>query len=228
MTLKQKFDKMKTSPVGEFINSSVPLLKIALALFKGKEYYPDVTNPSTIYDGWQYVMDTLGMGDEWKAISRSAKPQAMVEGSYFKQKRNILFNSILPGDAAVYDTRDMLDEFYEKNNLPKWDAGENLNPKSLEYKRSSAAYNYRLALKLDDTQSAQYYLMQYAAAGGTQATFKASLQATYPAQFIKKEYKKMFLAQLTSEEKQIYNRANSWIDQIIAEAEKDISKLPKK
>ena len=168
----------------------------------GKEFFPDPSNPKTMRDKWEYVFNQVGFKDEYKALT--GKP--IIEGSYSKQKRSIIFSSVLPGDAAFWDIYDIQDAYYQRYNkgqsMTTWQ-----NQSSNEAKKANAVYYYKLALKMEDKESAEKYLKEYVFYGGTKKTFESSMRSMQPLYWMSKADKKKLLEEMTEKEKETYDRA---------------------
>lgn len=208
--LGDKLKEIALSPLYQLYNSSWPATKIVYELVTGKTYYPDPTKPSAIRDTWEYIFGQVGLKDEYKAIV--GKPIA--EGSYWTSKRNLLWNSVLPGDAALYDTMDMVSDYYafigESGTYSQF-----MDKDTDKYKRSQAAYYYKMALKLDDYKAAEKYLAEYVAYGGTKKTLKQTMQYIDPTAGMNASKRADFLEWLTPEQKERYDKGMEWYREIL-------------
>lgn len=209
MQLSDKIKEMASSPLLDAFNSSWPVAKIAFELVTGKTYFPDPKNPATIRDIWEYVFSQVGFKDEYKALA--GKP--IDQGSYLMQKRNILFNSVMPGDAAFYDVYDMVDEYYksigESNTFMNY-----MDKNTDKYKKSQAVYYYKSALKLGDAKAAEKYLAEYVLYGGTKATLKDSMAYLDPTNALSSKKKADFLKWITPEQKETYDKAMEYYKEL--------------
>jgi hypothetical protein len=128
--------------------------------------------------------------------------------------QSIVANTAIKGDVAMWEVYNMMDDFYAENDISPYE------PKG--YRRGTtawdkwvAAYYFKLALKLDDKQAMQKYLGDYVALGGTAKTMDASLRAMAPAQFLETKYRDSFFAQLTPEEKETFDRALEYYNELV-------------
>lgn len=210
MSQTDKLKEIALSPLYQLYNSAWPVAKIATELITGKTYYPDPSKPSSIRDTWEYLFGQVGLKDEYKAIA--GKPIA--DGSYWTSKRNLLWNSVLPGDAALYDTMDMVNDYYayigESSTYNQF-----MDKDTDKYKRSQAAYYYKMALKLDDYKAAEKYLAEYVAYGGTKKTLKQTMQYIDPTAGMNASKRADFLEWLTPEQKERYDKGMEWYREIL-------------
>jgi hypothetical protein len=209
MKLEDKMKEMLMSPVKDIFNSSFPLAKMSVELITGQELFPDPSNPRQIRDRWEYVFGQVGFKDEYKALA--GKP--IVEGSYTKQKRSILFTSVVPGEAAYWDVYDMQDEFYARYDKSKRSFGWQ-DPSSADAKKANAAYYYKVALKMEDWKAAEKYLKEYVFYGGTEKTFEATMKSMVPLYGMSKDDKAKLISELTPEEKEQYNKAVAYFEEL--------------
>jgi hypothetical protein len=193
----------------DWVNSSFPIGKLFLAYALGVDYYPDASNPREIYDKMEFTMKQVGLDDEWRALNGLP----IKNGNWLvNENMDNLMNSVLPGDASIYDVNDMITDFMQENNYSYMDKKyTQLVPDSLEAKRSSAAYNYKLALKLGDKNAAEKYLIEYAYYGGTGKTIAATIRAGQNYTWLKKDQKTEFVASLNAEEKETFDRYEAYI-----------------
>ena len=210
--------EMLMSPIMDSYNSSWPLVKIVTELISGKEFFPDPSNPRQIRDRWEYLFKQVGFGTEYKVLA--GKP--VDSGSYPKQKREILWNSVLPGDAALFDVYDMVGDYY--NSIGESDTFVNyMNPNTDKYKRSQAAYYYKLSLKLEDWKAAEKYLAEYVGYGGTKKTLNSTMRYINPLNGMNNTKKSGFLQWITPDDKARLDKAMEWYKELL-----DLSIEPEK
>lgn len=188
----------------DWINSSMPFAKLLLAYTLGVDYYPDASNPREIRDKMEYTMKQVGLDNEWRALNG----MPIQSGNIFTEKMDNLLNSTLPGDASVYDVNEMIEDFMIENNYSykPYKASADVSPGSLTAMRSSAAYNYKLAIKLGDKNAAEKYLIEYAYYGGTSNGIATSVRSSFAYTKLSKEKKAEFVASLTPDERKTFER----------------------
>ena len=86
---------------------------------------------------------------------------------------------MLPGDAALSDMYGIVEDYYayigESATYTNY-----MNPNTDKFKRSQAAYYYKMSLKLEDWRAAEKYLAEYVSLGGTDKTLKATMRYLNP------------------------------------------------
>jgi hypothetical protein len=162
-------------------------------------------------DRWEYLFGQVGLSEEYKKISG----KAIVDGSYFKQKHSILFNSVYEGDVAYWDLMDLKDRWYRIADKSAVDISDKY-PDSTDSKRKEAMYYYKQALKLNDTKAAERYMKEFVFYGGTDKKMKDSLEATDPLYGMKNKDKTEFIAWLNPEEKLICDKAMRYYEETLA------------
>lgn len=210
MKLEDKMKEMLMSPVHDIFNSSFPLAKMSVELITGKELFPDPSNPKQMRDRWEYIFNQVGFRDEYKALA--GKP--IIEGSYTKQKRSIIFSSVVPGDAAYWDVYDMTDDFYKRHDISQRSSSWS-DPSSKDAKKANAAYYYKVALKMQDTKAAERYLKEYVFYGGTKSTFESTMRSMAPLHWMSKTDKKLFFSEMTAQEKEQYDKAVAYFEELM-------------
>jgi hypothetical protein len=182
----------------DWINSSFPLGKLFLGYALGVDYYPDASNPRDIRDKMEFTMKQVGLDNEWRALMG----MPITSGSIFTEQMDRVLNSVLPGDAAVYDVNEMIEDFMIENNYSykPYESSKDVSPDSLEANRASAAYNYKLAIKLGDKNAAEKYLIEYAYYGGTSKGIATSIRSSLVYTKLSPEEKEQFKASLTPDE----------------------------
>jgi hypothetical protein len=212
ITLGDKLKEMLMLPVYDTLNSMHPIFKSSLELIMGKQLYPDPSNPVNIRDRGEYIFNQFGLKDEYNAIKGKPLPQ----GSYAKQRlSSILANVVIPGDSAYWDINDVKDDFYRANDITKM-YSEYKDKTSSAYKRSQAAYYYKVALKLEDTRAAEKYLIEYMENGGTKSKMNQSLASMHPLYGMTNADKDKFLDWLNPDELKDYYTAVDYYEEIIA------------
>jgi hypothetical protein len=223
MSYEQFIKDAATSPIYELMTGSMPAVQVVLALTLGETYYPDPTKPTQIKDFLEYMADQVGLKDEYKWLSGQPLP----DGDFKQQLIQRLFKETVPGDAAVWDTYDLIDQFRALNNLPEQYSSK-YDYSSVEGKRHLAAYYYKLSLKLKDTDAAEKYLAEYIFYGGTQKSFNSVMNWWYPTASLSTKQKENFINWVNEdpESKKEYETAMAFIDSLVEEGGQSTRQLP--
>jgi hypothetical protein len=200
-TLREIALEMIKSPVNVVTQGVTPVAKMPAELLTGKQLFPDAFNPRGIRDRAYYVAQSIGLGDEYKALAR------MPSEGYAKSMSKFFVYESDPGQNAFNDIHEEKARFMEK--IGKGGEGGFMSPKS------NALYNLRLAIKLKDKDAAKKYGDEYAKMGGTQKGFMASLQRMHPLASLKPNERAAFVATLTSEDREKLIRAIHFYDTVM-------------
>jgi hypothetical protein len=185
-----------------------PLMVSGIELATGKKgYYFDPENPSEMKDRLAYVFDQAGFGPVYTYLAKLPANDSTYT--------NAVANSVAKGDAAMWAVYDMTDEFYKKNDISPYVPGVPVRG-TTEWKKKTAAYYYKVALRLGDSAAIEKYLVEYVSYGGTRKSLDASVAAMQPLRFMEKQYRAAFEAQLTPEEVQIIKTAMAYYKEIDA------------
>ena len=192
------------------IFSISPILMQGYELASGKKgYYFDPENPSEIRDRWQYFFQQAGFGPVYTWLAKlPANPST--------QGVSALANSVASGDAAMWAVWDMQEDYYAENDISQYKFS-GYERDSIKWKKSNAAYYYKMAIKLNDKDAIVKYLSLYVSLGGTKDTMNASFSTMEPLHFMSKKDKKKFLAQLTDEEKEKLEEAKEYYQSLSKE-----------
>jgi hypothetical protein len=212
-TMKEIAQDMGKSPVNKLAQGVSPLIKTPAEIATGKRLFPDVFNARSIKDNPQYIAESLGLGNEFKAISktetareigiapRPAKPYSPEIAG------NLLYYKAEPNQSAYYSIQDKKREFLK--SIGKGGDGEFSSPKS------DALRNYKIALRLKDTESAGYYLTEYKKLGGTKKGLQKSLESLDPLAGIKSDEVKKFKQGLTVEQQKELEKATTYYKTVL-------------
>jgi hypothetical protein len=208
-TLEDIANEMTAPNIGRIIFSINPLLMQGVELASGKSgYYFDPENPSQIRDRLQYIFKQAGFGPIYDIVAGKPSNLATTWGT-------ALANNVATGDAAMWAVYDMEDEYKKENDLGSR-PNISYDRDSKEYKKSLAAFYYKLGIKLNDTNAIAKYMAEYVALGGDAKSMDKSLQTLMPLQFMNKEERVKMIAQMTAEEKETYDRAMEYYNMIRA------------
>jgi hypothetical protein len=197
-----------------------PLMLESYEVLTGKSgYYYDPESPTEIKDRVKYVFDHAGFGPVYEWISGKPSNTATSWGK-------MVSSNALKGDVAFWETYDMIDDWYaeQRKNKP---GGDPYDKGTVEYDRYIALYYYKLALKLDDKDAMEKYLLQYIANGGTKKFYDASFRTLMPGFNMEKTDKKNFLAGLAEDERKTYDRAVAWYKELYSLSEEGKKEVPK-
>lgn len=186
-TLKEVAVDMAKSPVNVIVQGLSPLLKMPAEIVSGKQLFPDAFRPRTIRDTGTYLADGIGLGAEYRALmGLPAKP-------YNESMKDFFFYTVDSGQSAYRDVYEMKNRFFKK--IEKESYGSFISPKS------NALYNYRLALRYDDEDTATKFLTQYFDMGGTKQGLTSGIEALSPFSGLSKKEQREFVRSLDEEER---------------------------
>ena len=193
MTIKEAATEMAKGPLNVIAQGIAPWWKVPAEFATGKSLYPDVTKPGTIRDKKLYIARQLKLGDEYTALA------GLPSEGYDKSLKKLFVYSSNPGMAAYSDIMDEKRRFAERNG--KEGEGFFITPKG------NALYNYKLALRYKDFKSAEHYLDDYIAKGGTAEGFSRSMQSMNPLYGMNPMDRMQFVSNLNEESMKKLERA---------------------
>ncbi len=212
-SLKEIVQDMAKSPVNKIVNGISPTIKTPGELLTGKKLFPDSFQPGTIRDSGQYVADSLGLGNEFKSITRSrlaemagVSPRPGKYGVY-EFFDNITHYKAEPNQTAYYKIKYKMHDFLKKEG--KGGEGDFMSPKT------EALRNYKIALRYQDADSATYYLQEYEKAGGTKKGLEKSLEAMEPLSALGAKDKEKFKSSLSEEDKKELEKATVYYKNVL-------------
>ncbi|MDK2932789.1 MAG: hypothetical protein PWP27_599 [Clostridiales bacterium] len=145
-----------------------PYIKTPFEAIAGITGYPDLENMRKVRDKGEYIAQTLGLEEEYKAIVGKPKRKP-----YFENLDKMFIYKADPKESAYYEMLDKKRQF-EKSQGKTPSTILNDNP------RSKALYNFKLALKYKDKKAAYKYLEAYFENGGTGRGITQSLSTMSP------------------------------------------------
>jgi hypothetical protein len=207
-TLKDCAIEMVKAPINTFWQALGPHVKTPIELLRGEKTYPDVYKPSTIRDKWLYLAESVGLGDEYKALTNMpARP-------YADTLQNIVASVADPGESSYYDILDEKNEYMRKAGKGS-DFGAAVNP------RSKALYYLKMAVRYGDKAAFEKYLAEYVAAGGSEKGYEASVRSMDPLYGLTSSEKKDFEKEwLDDEGKRKLKLAQEFYEEVIEKGEK--------
>lgn len=186
-TVKEIAIDMAKSPVSKLAQGVTPLIKTPPELLTGRKFFPDALKPGYIRDRWEYLAQSVGLENEYKALAgKPSKPYLESASGLYEYKTN-------PDQVAYYNIQDEKRRFQKK--IGKMSEGFMTSPKS------EVLYNYKLALKLRDQEAAKKYLREYMLLGGAQKDMERSLETMHPLYGLNRDDVKQFLQSLRQEER---------------------------
>lgn len=189
------------APVNTLFQSLGPQYKTPAELITGKKTYPDIFEPGMVRDNWQYLAQSVGLGDLYDYVKGlPTRPDAL--------QRSLTLVSD-PGEAAYYEALDAKREYLKS-------IGKYSNFSSSGNEKSKALYNVKLAARYGDKQAFEKYLYEYAKYGGTLDSLDTSLQNMDPLDGLNAEQKKEFVATwLDAEGRSVLKRADTFYRSVI-------------
>jgi hypothetical protein len=199
-SLKDIAQDWAASPVNKAINSVNPFIKTAFELSAQRAVFPDVRRPRAIRDSWRYVAQQWGFQREYDAVV--GKPGQ----KYLDGLENLAVYSAEPRRADYFAALDLRREYSKKLNKG---GGYSEGP------RTDALRNYKAAIHWKDERSANRYLQEYIALGGTQAGLNRSLETMDPLYGLNREERLGFMATLRGEERRRVERAYEYYETVL-------------
>lgn len=195
-TIKEIAVDMAKSPLNKLIGGLGPVLKTPAEIIWGKTIYPDAFKPRSIRDRWEYLANSLGLANEYKALA--GKPvQTYGTGNraegYWRSWGESLIYKADPLQSSYYDILDEKYRFMRKKGKD--------NNASYYSPKSNALYNFKLSIRYKDKEAARKYLTEYAQLGGTSKGLEQSLKAMNPLNGLNKEEQVEFVKSLNSEDR---------------------------
>lgn len=210
-TLKEIALSMAKSPVNKLVTGLGPIIKTPAELLYGKSSYPDAFKMRSIRDRWQYLADSLGLGNEYKLLA--GKPMQTygtgnrVEG-YWKSWEESFIYKADPMQSAYYDILDAKNRYLKEK-------GEESSGTFTYTPRSNALYNFKLAVRYKDKEAARQALTEYAELGGTNRGLEQSLKTMNPMYGLNKEEQVEFIQYLDTEERGKLLRAIKYYETVL-------------
>ena len=208
-TYEQKVLEIIKAPGLRMTESIAPLLTPIVELKTGQKMY----SGQYIRDDWEYVAEFFQLKPAYRALT--GKPQ--IDGKF--NWNPISLQKAFENEAYFWDIYDLRDQYYisqGREPLPPY-------PPSTEA-RSKALYQFRTAIRYNDSEAAKRYLELYMAENGTLNGVKASARAITPLQGMTKADREAFVASLTGHDKYVYEKGMEfyakYADDMIKFAEK--------
>lgn len=187
----------------KMINSLTPFIKTTGELLYGYKLFPDAFKKQRIRDRWQYMFESFGLGNEYKALA--GKPTR----GYGRSLWDLFIYKADPYESAYWGTLDEKRRFLKKIGKGS-EGGYSITP------RSEALYNIKLAARYGDKEAGKKYLLEYIAKGGTAKGLKQSLNTMNPLYGLSDAEKRVFVQQLDTEGKEDCVKALEYYARVIS------------
>jgi len=136
--------------------------------------------PRSIRDNMLYIAQSFGLENEYKALA------GLPSRGYKESLKSFLVYTSDPGQAAYYTILDEKQAFLEKLGK-KGTYGGSFTPKS------NALYNLKLAIRYQDKEAFEKYLVEYVQLGGTLQGLERSLESMDPLYGLNEAEKAYFI-----------------------------------
>lgn len=164
-TLKDIATDAVKAPVNVIVQGVGPQYKTPAELLSGKRFFPNVFEPGSIRNGYQYLAQSLGLGDVYnKLTGLPQRPDTLARFFVYNQD---------PGEAAYYDV------LGEKREYQK-SIGKYSGITSEGNERSNALYYMKQAARYGDRTAFEKYIAEYFNAGGSKRGMEQSLNMLDP------------------------------------------------
>ena len=171
------------APVNTLFQALGPQYKTPAELIMGRKTYPDIWEPGIVRDNWQYIAQSVGLGDLYNYVKKfPRRPDAA-------QRMLTLVSD--PGEASYYEALDAKRDYLKS-------IGKYSNFSSSGNEKSKALYNVKLAARYGDRDAFERFLYEYAKFGGTKDGLEDSLQNMDPLDGLNTAQKQDFI--------------NNWLD----------------
>jgi hypothetical protein len=137
-----------------------------------------------IRDRWQYMADSVALGNEYKAMA--GKPTRGYTGTL----SDLFIYKSDPGETAYYANKDNVVKWKKKTHQESSGGGFT--------DKGNALYNVKMSIRYNDQEAFKKYLLEYIAYGGTAKGLKQSLKSLHPLYGLSKANQKTFILQLDS------------------------------
>jgi hypothetical protein len=213
-SMKEIISDMGKAPINKLTQGVSPLIKSPAELLTGKTLFPDAFNARSIKDNELYLANSFGLANEFKAISKTDIARQIgiaprPSKPYLGQDtgENLLYYKAEPNQSSYYSIQDRKREFLK--DIGKGGDGDFSSPKT------EVLRNYKIAIRLKDTESASYYLNEYKNMGGTKESLKKSLQSMDPLSGLNQKEKKKFRQSLNGEQQAELDKATTYYKEVL-------------
>ena len=141
-SLKEIAIDVAKEDANKMINSLTPFIETTGELLYGYKLFPDAFKMQRIWDCWQYMFESFGLGNEYKALTD--KPTR----GYTQSLWDLFVYRADPYESAYWATMDERRRFLKKIGEGS-EGGYSITP------RSEALYNIKLAMRYGDKEAAR-------------------------------------------------------------------------
>lgn len=177
----------------KIVQGSIPLTKLAGELITRQSSYPSIEKPGTIRDRGEYAARSLGVENEFKALTGKPTP------GYDKSIPNVFKYESDPLEESYR-------KFYDKKRTFLKKQGKGAEGFWLS-DRGEALYNMKLARRYGDKEKENKYRNDYYALGGTREGVKRAFMNMHPLSGMSKKERSAFVRTLTTEERKQLQKA---------------------
>lgn len=209
MTAKELVIAMAMSPVNKVYQSLGPYKAIFEGV-SGKTTYPDMTKPRSIRDRYEFIADSLAVGDIYRHLA--GKPTRGLGAA----AENLLYYKYDPQEVAYNEVIGLKYKWLAKN----YGGGGGIEPTG----KMNALYYLKQAIRYGDKEAMDKYMTEYDGWQGTKEGIKTSVDAMHPLKGnLTKKQEKEFKASLTPKELETLEKAERfWKDVLKSEDYKDL------
>jgi hypothetical protein len=188
--------KIALAPVGKFLNSVNPLVRMPYELTLGRTLYPDPSHPRNINDSKKFIAQSLGLLWPYKAITNEPH-------NNWEEFKKLFIYSADADEAAYFYTLDKVREFQERV------LGRSFNGYA-NTKRGQVLQKLKTALRLNDRQTVRDCIKEYMKLGGNYNGLKTSIKSMNPLHGLNELEQKQFIRWLDDEDKKYFKRADKF------------------
>lgn len=180
--------------LNNFVNGSVPFIKIAGETITRRALFPDATNPRMVRDRIEHALQPFPLLQDGYRNFVAKKPTAYKgkKTNWNRYIQEFAFSFVDPYASGYIDTMNKKREFQKS-------LGEGVEGFWLSSK-GQALYNLKLAMRYQDDKLASYWLQEYVNRGGTERGLSQSLNMMEPLYGLNEDEREVFVASLTEQE----------------------------
>jgi len=200
-SIKEIATDLMKADANKIINALTPVVKTPGELLFDRKLFPDAFSAMPIRDKWQYLFDSIGLGNEYKALAgKPSRGYASSIPDFFLYRSD-------PYETAYFASKENVRRYQRK--IGKYNEGYS------ESIRSDALYNIKLSMRYGDKEAARKYLIEFIKLGGTEKGFKQSMRSLDPLSGLSKDDRKPYFDQLDAIEKENLAKAYQYYLKVI-------------